>query len=293
MASIAKAIAQSKKPTFSIELWPPRTDAAAQKLKDALPLLEKLAPTFTSITYGAAGSTREKTHDLVVLVKKEARMEPMAHLTTAAHKRSELVEILKRYLDAGVDNILALKGDPPLDAASGIPAGELEHAIDLVELARSLGDFSIAVAAHPEGHPESKDLVSDRLMLARKLEIADFAITQFFFNVDDYFRLVDELDVLGVDKPVLPGIMAPTSTRTLEKMAELAGAKIPDRVHERLYRVGDDKERIKAIGVEIAVDLANELIEKGAPGIHVYTMNEASTTIEIYKRLGYFSQPLS
>lgn len=286
MVKIADVVANSRKPTFSIELWPPRSEASAKKLEAALPLLETLNPTFTSITYGAAGSTREKTHDLVVRIKTETTVEPMAHLTTASHKMNDLALILRRYLDAGVVNILALKGDPPLDGSLKLAQGELAHALELVHLARSVGDFSIAVAAHPEGHPESKDLSTDRLFLAKKLEAADMAITQFFFNVDDYFRLVDDLESLGVTKPILPGIMAPTSMRVLEKMARLSGAKIPSLVHERLTAVQDDVEMVKEIGVEIAIELSTKLLERGAPGIHVYTMNEASTTVEIYKGLG-------
>lgn len=286
MAKIAEIVANSKRPTFSIELWPPRTPASAAKLEEALPVLEKLHPTFTSITYGAGGSTREKTHDLVLRIKRQTSIEPMAHLTTAAHKRSELVAILERYLSAGVQNILALRGDPPLNGGAELSVGELAHAIDLVELARSIGDFSIAVAAHPEGHPDSPDLAADRMMLARKLELADMAITQFFFVADYYFKLVDDLERLGISKPILPGVMAPTSVKTLERMALLSGARIPEKVRERLYRADQSAETIKEIGVEIAIELSGELLKRGAPGIHVYTMNEAATTVEIYKGLG-------
>ncbi|NNN18731.1 MAG: 5,10-methylenetetrahydrofolate reductase [Acidimicrobiaceae bacterium] len=283
---MAKVVAESVKPTFSVELWPPRSPASEAKLEQTLPILEKLHPTFTSITYGAGGSTREKTHDLVLKIKRETSTEPMAHLTTAAHNKSELVNILQRYLAAGVENILALRGDPPLSGDVALPPGELVYAIELVELARSMGDFSIAVAAHPEGHPDSPDLKTDRIMLARKLELADMAITQFFFDADDYSRLVDDLDRLGVSKPVLPGVMAPTSLKTLERMVLLSGAKIPQKVRRRLDGAGDDVVAIKTIGVEIATELSAELLKRGAPGIHVYTMNDASTTVEICKSLG-------
>ncbi|TAN29819.1 MAG: 5,10-methylenetetrahydrofolate reductase [Actinomycetota bacterium] len=283
---MAEVVARSVKPTFSVELWPPRSPASAMKLEQTLPILEELHPTFTSITYGAGGSTREKTHDLVVRIKRETSIEPMAHLTTAAHRKTELVLILERYIAAGVENILALRGDPPLSGDVELPPGELGNAIELVKLARSLGDFSITVAAHPEGHPDSPNLEIDRIMLARKLELADMAITQFFFVADDYFRLVDDLEKLGISKPVLPGIMAPTSLKTLEKMVQLSGAKVPNRVWQRLYGAGDDVEAIKSIGVEIAIELSEELLKRGAPGIHVYTMNEAATTVEIYRSLG-------
>jgi len=286
MAKIAEIVANSRKPTFSIELWPPRNLASAAKLEEALPMLEKLHPTFTSITYGAGGSTREKTHDLVLRLKRDTSIEPMAHLTTAVHLRSELTTILERYRSAGIENILALRGDPPLSGGGELPAGELAHAADLVALARSVGDFSVAVAAHPEGHPDSPDLATDRMMLARKLELADMAITQFFFVADYYFMLVDDLEKLGITKPILPGVMAPTSVKTLERMAQLSGAKIPENVRERLYRADQSVETIKAVGVEIALKLSDELLKRGAPGIHVYTMNEAATTVEIYEGLG-------
>lgn len=286
MAKIAEIIANSTSPTFSIELWPPRSPATEAKLELALPILEELHPTFTSVTYGAGGSTREKAYDLVLRIKRETTIEPMAHVTTAAHTQDELEAILRRYLSAGIENILALRGDPPLDGSDLLRPGELAHAIDLVRLARSVGDFSIAVAAHPEGHPDSPDLATDRRMLARKLELADMAITQFFFVADYYFRLVDDLDKLGIYKPVLPGIMAPTSIKTLERMAQLSGAHIPEKVSDRLHSAGDDPNSVKAIGVEVAVELSRELLKRGAPGIHVYTMNEASTTVEICRALG-------
>lgn len=286
MAKIAEIIANSTSPTFSIELWPPRSPATEAKLELALPILEELHPTFTSVTYGAGGSTREKAYDLVLRIKRETTIEPMAHVTTAAHTQDELEAILRRYLSAGIENILALRGDPPLDGSDLLRPGELAHAIDLVRLAHSVGDFSIAVAAHPEGHPDSPDLATDRRMLARKLELADMAITQFFFVADYYFRLVDDLDKLGIYKPVLPGIMAPTSIKTLERMAQLSGAHIPEKVSDRLHSAGDDPNSVKAIGVEVAVELSRELLKRGAPGIHVYTMNEASTTVEICRALG-------
>ncbi len=286
MAKIAEIVASSKRPTFSIELWPPRSPESEAKLELALPVLEQLHPTFTSITYGAGGSTRERTHDLVLRIRRETSIEPMAHLTTAAHTKSELVYILKRYLGAGVENILALRGDPPLNGDAKLAEGELAHAIDLVQLARTVGDFSIAVAAHPEGHPDSPDLETDRKMLAKKLELADMAITQFFFLADFYFRLVDDMDRLGISKPILPGVMAPVSVKTLERMAQLSGSKIPDQVRERLNRASGSVEAVKAVGVEIAIELSEELLKRGAPGIHVYTMNEASTTVQIYEGLG-------
>jgi methylenetetrahydrofolate reductase (NADPH) len=271
---------------FSIELWPPRSETAERRLEAALAELEPLRPTFTSITYGAGGSTRERTHDLVVRLQHESSMTAMAHLTCAAHRREQLEEILVRYRDAGVENILALHGDPPLDADSDLPDGDLRYALDLVELARSVAPFCVAVAAHPEGHPRAPDRATDRRRTAVKLEAADFAITQFFFRLEDYLNLVESLSALGVDKPVIPGIMPITSVRTVSKMCELSGTEVPRSVTDRLEPVADQPEEVRRIGVEVATELGQKLLAEGVPGLHFYTMNQAAATREIYANLG-------
>ncbi|MHB8262808.1 MAG: methylenetetrahydrofolate reductase [Acidimicrobiales bacterium] len=284
MTKISELIAGGT--SFSVELWPPRHPEAEARLEQVLSELQPLRPTFTSITYGAGGSTRERTHDLVVRIAHEGAMTPMAHLVCAAHSRQELTDILSRYRTEGVDNILALMGDPPLDAAAPLAQGELAHAIELVELAKELGDFCVAVAAHPEGHPRSVDMESDRNHLAEKLAVADFAITQFFFDADYYFRLVDDLDARGLDRPVLPGIMPVTRARTVYKMAELSGTRVPGDLIERIEKVAGAPEEIRRIGVEVATDLGARLLAGGAPGLHFYTMNESAATIEIARALG-------
>jgi methylenetetrahydrofolate reductase (NADPH) len=271
---------------FSIELWPPRSETAERRLEAALAELEPLGPTFTSITYGAGGSTRERTHDLVVRLQHESSMTAMAHLTCAAHRREQLEEILVRYRDAGVENILALHGDPPLDAGSDLPDGDLRYALDLVELARSVAPFCVAVAAHPEGHPRAPDRTTDRRRTALKLEAADFAITQFFFRLEDYLDLIESLSALGVDKPVIPGIMPITSVRTVSKMCELSGTEVPRSVTDRLEPVADQPEEVRRIGVEVATELGQKLLAEGVPGLHFYTMNQAAATREIYANLG-------
>lgn len=273
--------------SVSVELWPPRTEGAAERLESALASLEKaIRPTFCSITYGAGGSTRERTHELVVRLENEGGLLPMAHLVCAAHTRAELTEILIRYREAGVENILALKGDPPLGAAGELPPGELVHAVELVELARSVGDFSVAVAAHPEGHPDSPTLESDRDFLARKLEKADFAITQFFFEKGDYLRLVDDLSRRGVDKPVLAGIQPITSVRSLGRMVAMSGGSIPPLLAARVEKAADRPDEVQRIGVEVASRLAAELLDEGVPGLHFYTMNLAASTIAVCDNLG-------
>ncbi len=271
-----------------MELWPPRSHDAQERLENVLTELYPLHPTFTSITYGAGGSTRERTHDLVVRIAREGLITPMAHLVCAAHSRSELVDILVRYRDEGINNVLALMGDPPLDATAPLEQGELAHAIDLVELAKEVGDFCVAVAAHPEGHPLSPDIRSDRDYLARKMKVSDFAITQFFFNADHYFRLVDDLAERGIEKPILPGIMPITKVRTVYKMAELSGTEVPSELAGRIERVAGNPDDVRKIGVEVAIDLARRLIAGGVPGLHFYTMNESAATIEIVNSLSYF-----
>ncbi|HEV2361687.1 MAG TPA: methylenetetrahydrofolate reductase [Acidimicrobiales bacterium] len=271
---------------FSMELWPPRNEAAEERLEKALAELERLRPAFVSITYGAGGSTRHRTHDLVVKLEDAGAKTAMAHLTCADHTRAELTEVITRYADAGVENLLALRGDPPLNATGPIPDGELAHAIELVELAQSLAPFCVAVAAHPEGHPDAPDMETDRKHLRDKLRVADFAITQFFFQAEDYFRLVDWLSAEGIDKPVLPGIMPITNARTVKRMAELSGSQVPPAIAARIEAVADRPSEVRKIGVEVATELCQKLLAQDVPGLHFYTMNESAATIEIYEHLG-------
>jgi methylenetetrahydrofolate reductase (NADPH) len=287
MPGIADLLRQGR--SFSIELWPPRDEASERRLEKVLIDLEPLQPTFTSITYGAGGSTRDRTHDLVVRLQHQTSMTPMAHLTCAAHARHELEAIVTRYREEGICNILALHGDSPLDATGDMPEGDLHHAIELVELVRSIGDFCVAVAAHPEGHPRSPDLATDRRHLAAKLELADFGVSQFFFRPEDYLRMLDDLTSLGVDKPVIPGIMPVTSVRSMTKMAQLSGTEVPAPLAERLLAAEGHPEEVRRIGVEVATQLGLELLEAGVPGLHVYTMNQSAPTRELHSNWGFGS----
>jgi methylenetetrahydrofolate reductase (NADPH) len=207
----------------------------------------------------------------------------MAHLICVAHTRLELAEILVDLRQAGVENLMALGGDPPTDPDAG--PGELDFAEELVALARAIGGFSIGVAAHPAGHPRSPDLATDRRHLARKLEAADFAVTQFFFEVDEYVRLVDELAALGVDKPVIPGIMPTTSVSQIPRRASM-GAAVPGWLAARLEDAGDDAALARARGIEACAELCQRLLAEGAPGLHFYTLNRSTATREIYANLG-------
>jgi len=270
--------------TYSFEFFPPRDDSAAVQLASTLSELEPLRPSFVSITYGAGGSTRDRTHDLVVDILRRTTMTPMAHLTCVGHTRAELVDILERYRRDGVANVLALRGDPPAGAAG--PPGDLRHAVELVELAREVAPFSVGVAAHPEGHPQAPDRASDRRHLAAKLSRADFAVTQFFFRCQDYLRLVDDLAGLGVDRPVVPGIMPVTNVAQIERFAALSGAEVPAPLRAQLHAAAGDPAEVRRIGVAAATELCAELLAAGAPGLHFYTLNRSTATREIWAALG-------
>jgi methylenetetrahydrofolate reductase (NADPH) len=208
----------------------------------------------------------------------------MAHLTCAAHSRLDLAEILVRYRRAGVENLLALAGDPPKEADAA--PTELHRAAELVELAHAIGGFSIGVAAHPELHPRSVDRASDRRFLADKLRIADFGVTQFFFRAEDYLRMRDELAALGCDTPVIPGIMPIHSLSAITRMAAMSGAAVPPEIVTRLETVRDDADAVRRVGIELATDLCQILLDEGAPGLHLYTLNQSTATREIWANLG-------
>jgi methylenetetrahydrofolate reductase (NADPH) len=281
MARIADLLAAGR--TFSFEFFPPRDDATQLTLGHTIAELEPLRPSFVSVTYGAGGSTRERTRNIVTWVARETTITPMAHLTCQAHVRAEIDEILADYAAAGIENILALGGDPPADALDR--PSDYTYASDLLAHVRENGDFSVGVAAHPEVHPKSPDRGSDRKYLAAKLAAADFAITQFFFESTHYVQLVDEVAALGVDKPVIPGIMPITNLKQIARMAELSGAEVPAWVVSAVSDLTDPAD-VRRVGVEIASKLCTELLEAGAPGLHFYTMNRSTATREIYANLG-------
>jgi len=283
MALISEMLAGGA--TYSFEFFPPKNDAEQVTLVRTLRELEPLAPSFVSVTYRGGRESRQRTHDLVAGMLRTTTLTPMAHLVCVAHTRLELAEILVQFRKAGVENLMALGGDPPTDPSAG--PGELLHAVELVNLAREIGGFSIGVAAHPAGHPASPDMRSDRDLLAAKLRLADFAVTQFFFEAEEYVGLVADLAERGVHKPVLPGIMPVTALRSVPRMAQM-GAALPtwavDRLEEASVRGGDDA--VRQAGVAMATELCEKLLEAGAPGLHFYTLNRSSATREIYAALG-------
>jgi methylenetetrahydrofolate reductase (NADPH) len=282
MAKIVDILAGG--PSSSFEFFPPKTPAAEEQLEQALLELEPLGPSIVSVTYGAGGSTRERTHDLVVLINRETPMTGMAHLTCAAHARSELEGIVTRYRDAGVENILALGGDPPKDL--NLPPGDLKHATELVALIRDIGDFSVGVAVHPEGHPASGNVRDDRRRQAEKLAVADFGLSQFFFDADVWFEFLGDLDALGVTTPVIPGIMPVTNAKSVKRMSEMAGAEFPRWLEQRLLAVEDDEAAMRAVGIEAATELCRDLAAGGDDSVHFYTLILETATSEIYANLG-------
>jgi methylenetetrahydrofolate reductase (NADPH) len=272
-------------PTLSFELFPPKTDEAERALEKCVVELAELRPSFVSVTYGALGSTRERTRDVVTRINAEQAFPAMPHLTCVGHSRADIADLLDHYADHGIENILALGGDPPADGS--VATGDYEHASDLVEQVRAhRGAFSVGVAAHPELHPRSPDRASDRRYLAAKLEEADFAMTQFFFSVDDYLRLVDELADLGCDKPVLPGVMPVVSVAGVQRMAAMNGSVIPASLLRRLQAVEDQPAEVAKIGIEVATELGAALLAEDAPGLHLYALNRSAAVRQIHANLG-------
>jgi methylenetetrahydrofolate reductase (NADPH) len=269
--------------TFSFEFFPPRNDQEQAQLTKTIGNLQPLEPSFVSVTYRGGRTSRERTTRVVIDILNTTQLTPMPHLTCVAHPRFELGEIVGGFRAAGLDNLLALGGDPLPEEES---YRELAYAVELVELGRLLGFESIGVAAHPAGHPRSPDRETDRRHLAAKLALADFAITQFFFHVEEWERLVDELQGLGVDKPVVPGIMPITNLGSIQRMAELSGYQVPRDIVEQLEKAGDDPQEVRRIGIELACALCSGLLEAGAPGLHFYTLNFSTATREIYSGLG-------
>ncbi len=275
--------------SFSFELFPPKTSEGERVLWQTVREIEALKPTFVSVTYGAGGSTQDRTVRLTGQIAEDTTLRPVAHLTCVGAGRDQLREVIGQYAAVGVNTMLALRGDPPsgLGTAWQPHPGGLEHAVQLVELIRSLGSFSVGVAAFPEGHPESTDLQQDARVLAMKQQAgAEFAITQLFFRVEDYERLVETSAAHGCTMPIVPGIMPVTNVAQIERFAALSGAQFPADLAERFHAIADDSAAVTALGVEVAADMCQRLLDLGAPGLHFYTLNRSSSTIEVYEALG-------
>lgn len=276
--------------SFSFEFFPPRSDDAEQVLWEAIRHLEKKRPSFVSVTYGAGGSTRDRTIRVTRRIAQETTMVPMAHLTCVGSTVAELRQVIGSYADAGVGNVMALRGDPAGGLGSPWRAhpGGLDHADQLVALVRSLGDFTVGVAAFPDGHPESSSLEQDAdVLVAKERAGAAFAVTQMVFDVDNYLRLRDLVAQRGSSLPILAGLMPVTNARQMARMAELSGAALPTAVTSRLEAVADDEHAVREVGVQIATEHAQRLMDEGAPGLHFYTMNRSTATLEVFANLGH------
>ncbi|GAA1773945.1 MAG TPA: methylenetetrahydrofolate reductase [NAD(P)H] [Tetrasphaera sp.] len=275
------------RPTVSFEFFPPKDDAAETTLMDAIRRLERARPDFVSITYGAGGSSQDRTVAITERIARETTLTPLAHLTCVGASVAQLRQVIGAYAAVGIRNVLALRGDPPRGAVEWVahPDG-LSHADDLVRLIKTLGDFTVGVAAFPDVHPESASFEDDVEVLVRKADAgAEFAVTQMVFDATTYLRLRDAVAARR-DLPVTPGLMPVTNVKQIARMSELMGTPLPEAVVARLSAVDGDPAAVRAVGVEIATELAQAMLAEGAPGLHFITMNRSTATLEVFENLG-------
>jgi methylenetetrahydrofolate reductase (NADPH) len=287
--TIAELLAEGSHPLISFELFPAKDEVQQRQLWQTVRELEALGPDFVSVTYGASGSTRDRTILATQAIAQHTTLRTMAHLTCASQSKQELRRVIGAYAGAGIKHVLAIRGDMPGGATvpwERHPEG-LANATELVAMVRELGDFCVGVAAFPDLHPERHDAELDARILVDKARAgASFAITQLFFTGTRYFELVDRVRSLGSDLPIIPGIMPVTRISQVKRFAELSGADLPLPVTERLQAVGDDPEAVLEVGIQVATALCEELLAAGVPGLHFITMNRSPATREIYARLG-------
>ncbi len=292
--TIAELLATQTRPLYSFEFFPPKDEVQQRQLWTAVRELESLSPDFVSVTYGASGSTRDRTITATEAIAQQTTMRSVAHLTCASQSRDQLRQVIGSYAAAGVHHVLAIRGDMPGGPTvpwEAHPDG-LDNATELVALVRELGDFCVGVGAFPDPHPERQDPDLDARLLVAKAEAgASFAITQLFFVPETYFSLVDRVRALGCDIPIIPGVMPITNVRQVTRFAELSGAALPAAVIDRINAVAEDPDEVRRVGIELGTELSRTLLDGGAPGLHFYTQNRSRATREIYARLHQDERP--
>ncbi len=278
----------SAKPSISFEFFPPKTDKGEANLWNCIQELSVLKPSFVSVTYGAGGSTQSRTRRIVERIKHETSLEPMAHLTCVGSTQSDLSSLLKQYQSAGIENILALRGDAPDgEAQFEATTGGFSYATDLVHFVHQKQDFSIAVATYPEGHPESAGGVADDLKYLKIKQDAGAiaAVTQYFFDNAHYYRFREQAEKMGITIPIIPGIMPIANYQQIVRFSAMCGASIPDWLHEKMQPQAEDFNSIQQMGIDLACQQTHDLLANDAPGIHIYALNKSAASIAICKDL--------
>ena len=292
-------ILKRDKPSFSFEFFPPRSEKASEELYQTIRDLEAYRPSFVSVTYGAGGTTRQRTHELVIRIRRTTTIPTIPHLTCVGHTKAEIQAILERYAAEGVGNILALRGDPPEGAGNyDWSRGDFPHAADLVRFIKQFNEsglhpdprgFGVGVAGFPEGHPDTPNRMRELEYLKEKVDAgADYICTQLFFDNHDFLDFRDRCEIAGITVPIIAGIMPVVSLSGMKRMAELAaGARFPARLLRALERADDNPESIERVGIHYAAQQCAELLDAGVAGIHFYTLNKSRATREIYASLGF------